>query len=52
MRMRGGGPKDNTADTYYVNQDSKFNDIPMLTAMRFLWNGLPQIDFLTKVVYL
>ena len=51
IRARGGMPQGMNEDAYYVNQDSKFNDIPILTAMRFLWNGIPQIDFMTKVVY-
>ena len=53
IRTRGGSPKGiDPTHAYYVNNDSKFNDIPMLTAMRFLWNGIPTIDFLHKVGYI
>ena len=35
----------------YTNQDTKFNDIPYLTNMRFMWNGIPCVDFHIKVVF-
>lgn len=38
VRIRGGGGDD-------INNDSKFNDIPALTRLNFMWNGLPCIDF-------
>ena len=38
LRIRGGGGDD-------INNDSKFNDIPALTRLNFMWNGLPCIDF-------
>ena len=40
MRIRGGGP----------NSDKNFNDIPYLTNMKFLWNGLPCIEFNERVM--
>ena len=36
LRLRGSGDP---------NNDSKFNDIPYLTNMRFEWDGLPCLDF-------
>ena len=42
LRIRGAGSDPNT--------DSKFNDIPYLTKMNFMWNGLPCIDFDEKVL--
>ena len=38
-RIRGGG------------DDEKYNDIPSLTSSRFMWDGLPCIDFQEKVMY-
>ena len=35
LRLRGGMSPRNE----YVNNDSKFNEIPYLTNMKFLWNG-------------
>ena len=43
LRLRGGTP--------YPSNDKSFNEIPYLTNMRFLWNGLPQIDFVRRIMY-
>ena len=43
IRMRGG--MDNP------NVDEKSSDIPYLTNQKFMWNGLPCIDFQEKVMY-
>ena len=48
LRNRGGMPG---GQAMYANQDTKFNEIPYLTNMRFMWNGLPCIDFQIKVVF-
>ena len=37
LRLRGGSPD--------ANNDSKHNEIPYLSNMRFMWSGLPSIDF-------
>ena len=42
LRLRGAG--DN------ANVDSKFNEIPYLSKMNFMWNGLPCLDFGEKVL--
>ena len=43
IRLRGGtGSEPNT--------DSKFNEIPYLSKMNFMWNGLPCLDFDEKVL--
>ena len=47
LRLRGGMSPRNE----YVNNDSKFNEIPYLTNMKFLWNGRPCIDFNLKVMF-
>ena len=39
LRMRGGG------------DDEKYNDIPSLTSSKFMWDGLPCIDFQEKIMY-
>ena len=44
LRLRGAG--DN------ANVDSKFNEIPYLSKMNFMWNGLPCLDFGEKVLNL
>ena len=41
LRIRGGAP----------NSDKNFNDIPYLTNMKFLWNGLPCIEFNERIMY-
>ena len=41
LRLRGSGDP---------NNDSKFNDIPYLTNMRFEWDGLPCLDFGEKIL--
>ena len=44
IRLRGGtGSEPNT--------DSKFNEIPYLSKMNFMWNGLPCLDFDEKYLY-
>ena len=48
LRNRGGTPG---GQAMYTNQDTKFNDIPYLTNMRFMWNGIPCVDFQIKVVF-
>jgi hypothetical protein len=48
LRNRGGTPG---GQAMYTNQDTKFNDIPYLTNMRFMWNGIPCVDFHIKVVF-
>ena len=40
LRIRGGG------DT-----DDKYNVVPSLTDMRFMWDGLPCIDFRERIMY-
>ena len=47
LRLRGGMSPRNE----YVNNDSKFNEIPYLTNIKFLWNGRPCIDFNLKVMF-
>ena len=44
LRLRGAGED--------VNNDTKFNEIPYLTNIRFKWNGLPCIDFREKVLFI
>ena len=44
LRLRGGGD-DNPSS------DSKYNEIPYLSNSKFLWDGLPCIDFDEKVMY-
>ena len=38
LRMRGGAGGN-------MNVDSKFNEIPYLSKMNFMWNRLPCLDF-------
>lgn len=46
VRARGGMPG---GEAMYTNQDRKFNKIPYLTNLRFMWNGLPCTNFQIKV---
>ena len=41
LRLKGGGE----------NDDTRFNVIPNLTDKKFMWNGLPCIDFHENVLY-
>jgi hypothetical protein len=41
LRLRGSGDP---------NNDSKFNEIPYLTKIRFEWDGLPCIDFQERIL--
>ena len=43
VRIRGGAGSE-------PNTDSKFNEIPYLTKMNFMWNGLPCLDFDERVL--
>ena len=42
LRIRGGTDED----------DKRYNDIPILTASKFMWDGLPCVDFQEKIMYL
>ena len=42
IRLRGGGQD--------PNNDSKYNEIPYLTSHRFIWDGLPKIDFVEHIL--
>ena len=50
LRLRGG--MTDREKLQFISNDSKFNEIPYLTNIRFLWNGLPTIDFIIKIMYL
>ena len=43
LRLKGGAGGD-------PNNDSKFNEIPYLSKMNFMWNGLPCLDFDEKIL--
>ena len=45
LRLRGGG--ETLANP---NVDDRSSEIPYLTNSRFMWNGLPCIDFLEKTM--
>ena len=42
LRLRGSGDP---------NNDSKYNEIPYLSNIRFEWDGLPCLDFNEKIMY-
>ena len=49
LRLRGG--MTDREKLQFISNDKNFNEIPYLTNIRFLWNGLPTIDFIIKIMY-